>query len=298
LRTLHLQDAENVLGINKLISTNAAHVFSSSNSSIFILGLIAFSKTLSPSHAQESISLYMLYKRWLKSVSQSEDPLATDCARLLKCGFLGFQSNRFGRTTNLATTFKDHCEVLHKFFDDVVDESSNKLTLACVAYLRSPWFNVCCEIAAYFDSLFVIPFKTLLGIDVKTPKNACTWWDVKGFLTLKLKELDEMSEVHDAMTPKEKLTAKAAANISEALSRQMQYMPFFSESSSFTIEKAPVTNSGAESHFADADNRLKKTGGSSSLATISNRHMITKNKLFKTEKWQNLSENEKTIKWM
>ena len=52
------KDKEIELGPHKLISTDAGHVFSSPSSSIFTLGLIAFAKFLSPSHAQESISLY------------------------------------------------------------------------------------------------------------------------------------------------------------------------------------------------------------------------------------------------
>jgi hypothetical protein len=54
------------IGIEKLISTDAAHVFSSSKDSIWILGLIALAKLLSPSH--ESISLYTQYQGWLKSL--------------------------------------------------------------------------------------------------------------------------------------------------------------------------------------------------------------------------------------
>ena len=48
-----------------LISTDAGHVFKIPRSSIFTLGLIAYATFLSPSHAQESISLYSQYKKIL-----------------------------------------------------------------------------------------------------------------------------------------------------------------------------------------------------------------------------------------
>ena len=53
-----LKDKETEIGVTKLISTDAQHVFSSPSNSIFTLGLIAFAKFLSPSHSQLNISLY------------------------------------------------------------------------------------------------------------------------------------------------------------------------------------------------------------------------------------------------
>ena len=47
-----LKDKETEIGVAKLISTDAQHVFSSPSNSIFTLGLIAFAKFLSPSHSQ------------------------------------------------------------------------------------------------------------------------------------------------------------------------------------------------------------------------------------------------------
>ena len=57
-----LKDKETEIGVVKLISTDAQHVFSSPSNSIFTLGLIAFAKFLSPSHSQLNISLYSQYK--------------------------------------------------------------------------------------------------------------------------------------------------------------------------------------------------------------------------------------------
>ena len=114
-------------------------MFNSPKSSIFTLGLIAFAKFLSPSHAQESISLYKQYNQFLKA--DSEDPHSETkevSANLLKQGFQKFSSNRFGRLLSLAEIFVENRKMIAKYFDEQVDQHANKLFLACYAYLRSP----------------------------------------------------------------------------------------------------------------------------------------------------------------
>ena len=60
--------------------------------------LIALSKLLSPSHNKESISLYSHYMKLLPDDSEnSESDTSKLSASLLRNGFKGFQSNRFGR---------------------------------------------------------------------------------------------------------------------------------------------------------------------------------------------------------
>ena len=59
---------ERSVGKDKLISIAASHVFSSPSNSIFTLGLIALAKLLSPSHSQQTISLYIQYKTFLKDL--------------------------------------------------------------------------------------------------------------------------------------------------------------------------------------------------------------------------------------
>ena len=132
------KDRETVIGINKLISTDAQHVFNSPSNSIFTLGLIAFSKFLSPSHAQLSISLYKAYKQFLSDDSKFEESDTHELfTKLLKKGFLGFSSNRFGRTLSLAEAFIEHRILIQKFYDEQVDQHQNKLFSACYAYLQS-----------------------------------------------------------------------------------------------------------------------------------------------------------------
>ena len=67
------KDKETEIGVAKLISTDAQHCFSSPSNSIFTLGLIAFAKFLSPSHAQTIISLYKPYKQFLTEDSKAEN---------------------------------------------------------------------------------------------------------------------------------------------------------------------------------------------------------------------------------
>ena len=78
------RDTEAALGVQNLIGLNASHVFSTGKNYIWWLGLIAFSKLLSPSHAQQSISLYKLYKECLLRDSKSDSETANFSQNLLK----------------------------------------------------------------------------------------------------------------------------------------------------------------------------------------------------------------------
>ena len=64
---------------------------------------INFAKAFSPSHAALTYSLYMLYKLWRES---SNLPISHP--------FKGFQSNRFGRTPNLAVTLLEEEQILRR----------------------------------------------------------------------------------------------------------------------------------------------------------------------------------------
>jgi hypothetical protein len=295
------------IGTEKLISTDAAHVFSSSKDSIWILGLIAFAKLLSPSHCQESISLYSQYQAWLKIVAGGSDVKAEEAKDLLRKGFKGFQANRFGRCGNLSETYILHKSLLDEFFEECIDEHANKLHLACFAYLNSPWFLKCCRVADSFNTVLTVPFKEVLGLDEGkcSEQRSHTWLDVKMFLHDKLKMLDGLSEMKAEMSTEEILTAKGAHNIKAAMEHQMEYMPYLkknvegpeNETLSEKMQYAPISNLGAESDFAKVGNALKRSGGSTSLETISNRHLISENKLFQRENWNTKSDEEKNKKW-
>ena len=80
--------------------------------------------------------------------------------------FEDFSSNRFGRIATLAKRFLQHRDDLIKFFEQCVDEHSNKLgkdasflkmsgvhafflVLAVSDYLLSDWMKMCCQVYLY-----------------------------------------------------------------------------------------------------------------------------------------------------
>ena len=95
---------------------------------------------------------------------------------------------------------------------------------------------------------------------------------------------------------------KAAKQIKETLERQLNQMKFSKDEplDPIVVKKmgqAPLTNLGYEQEFAHGDNDLKKSGGSTTLTTISNKHIVKQNALYKKEKWKNLTDEEKREKW-
>ena len=79
------------------------------------MAINALSKLLSYSHAALPYSLCVMYKKWRKAEG------------LDKIDFEDFSSNRFGRIATLAKRFLQHREDLIHFFEQCVDEHSNKL---------------------------------------------------------------------------------------------------------------------------------------------------------------------------
>ena len=59
------------------------------------------------------------------------------------------------------------------------------------------------------------------------------------------------------------------------------------------LKQAPLTNLGCESEFAKFDNRVKATGGSTSVSTLSKKNIIATNKLLVTSDFTDKSINEK-----
>ena len=92
----------------------------------------------------DSISLHRLYTEFLKE--ECEDGENTEVAKeLVKKGFKKFVSNRFGRLCNLSKLYLLHKPLLGKFFQEVVDENSNKLWMASYCYLNPEWFTACVQ---------------------------------------------------------------------------------------------------------------------------------------------------------
>ena len=95
---------------------------------------------LSPSHAALSYSLYNQYKTWRKENNLSHEE------------FKGFSSNRFGRTSFLASLYLEHQADLRRFFADCIDENSNLLVAALSGYFESEWFTVGCKVRFFHYS--------------------------------------------------------------------------------------------------------------------------------------------------
>ena len=76
-----MRDTEVTLGKDKSISTESAHVFTSSGSSIPTLAQIAIAKQFSPSHCQESVSQFSAYKVFSKRRLLKEMSRPRSCSR-------------------------------------------------------------------------------------------------------------------------------------------------------------------------------------------------------------------------
>ena len=81
---------------------------------------------------KESISLYKEYTNFLKGNVN----LSNISTELLRSGFKGFVSNRFGRVGELSKATDGQKQLLKQVFDRQVDVHANKRVLAVDAYLK------------------------------------------------------------------------------------------------------------------------------------------------------------------
>ena len=96
---------------------------------------------------------------------------------------------------------------------------------------------------------------------------------------------------------------------SETLRRQLSAMPFFydilehDEAQNYELPDpnkltyAPTTNLGCESEFAWFDNRVKISGGTESVQSISRKRVICTNALLVDSSFDNLSDKERLDSW-
>ena len=94
------------------------------------------------------------------------------------------------------------------------------------------------------------------------------------------------------------LSKKCASMIHDNVQRQLDYMGYFNEDVGVAINEtkllqAPMTNDGCESELATCGESIKKVGSTVSLGTLSNRHVVVRNKLFESSKWKSLTISEK-----
>ena len=235
------------------------------------LGLIALCKGLSPSHAVLPYSLYMRYKEWCNENNYGAN------------SFKGFKSNRFGRIGKMAELFLQHKDQLKTFFTEVVDEKSNLLVQAMSTYIHSEWFELACQVYSVFSQQVIQPLCEILGIDEhgKLYREDWNWEGIKVFYQKIRKWLLERSVENPSKTIKDKLVSKCAVKVHENLTIQINQVNFLNSTSTYDDEKlqfAPLTNSGAESRFAQLDVKVKFSGGSAKLDTLSDKQIVGVNK--------------------
>jgi hypothetical protein len=294
------RNAEQRIGVQNLISVKVGDkAFSSTSSSIHILGEIAISKLLSPSHASHSVSLYTEFVQWMEQEG------------LDRQGFKGFTANRFGRIAQIANQFlimKDH---IIRFFDSVVDTNSNKLVLAVTVYIQNDWFNLCCELYGKIADLIIFPLMNLLGIDARgeNMKDMRDWCAVKDFFKVKIQEVEELSYKMKLGDGRDRLYSAMLQETSETLRRQLSAMPFFHDildigetanvdlPDSDKLKYAPLSNLGCESEFAWFDNRVKISGGTESVQSLSRKKVIYTNGLLVDSSFATLTNAERAKGW-
>ena len=97
----------------------------------------------------------------------------------------------------------------------------------------------------------------------------------------------EEKKSNSETTGEELLKRKCAAQIKEALQRQMSKVSYLigEIENEDILNKAPITNLGPESNFGSVDQDLKRSGNSTKLSTVSDKHIIDKNKLHINEEF-------------
>ena len=98
---------------------------------------------------------------------------------------------------------------------------------------------------------------------------------------------------------KQKLLKSVLEEVIITVERQLSEMDIFkdSEADIDRLEYAPVTNLGCESEFAKLDNRLKVSGGSATVETLSRKNIVSTNKLLSDQSFTELTEEQKMGQW-
>ena len=228
-----------------------------------------------------------------------------EAKELLKKGFVGFSSNRFGRRSALASMILKHLPLLKEFMSQNVDEFQNKLSLANSIYLYNDWVILCCKVMAKFDDILVTPLLRALGVDhfKKTRSEHRSWQGLKEFFAEKLNMLGDLTNVTASSSSFDLLLSKCAAKVKQSMERQLDYVQFYKSSENMSeenkqkLELCPLTNSNCEGEFAQLDNDIKRVGGTVSMQTLSNRHLVDSNKLFSSDKWKTMTPAEQRLKF-
>ena len=125
---------------------------------------------------------------------------------------------------------------------------------------------------------------------------------VKSFFEVKLEDIKKLTKVGDSEpTSLNKVVAKCAEKVVENLERQLYKVAYMrGEVDTDTASKmkfAPLTNSGCESRMAELDVRVKYSGGSAPVPTISDKQVVAKNKYLLSDDFDTAEKTEDMFQW-
>ena len=158
--------------------------------------------------------------------------------------------------------------------------------MAVSDYLVSDWMMKCCKVYCVIGDMFIEPLCAILCIDrrMNTTGYESTWPGVKAFLLDRLNVMKKFVEESKLGSPLDKLSCAAIKEVAVCIRRQMDEVEFLRDDTSVDskiLEEmmyCPLTNSGCESRQANLDRRVKFSGGSTPLQTLSNKEVVTGNK--------------------
>ena len=178
--------------------------------------------------------------------------------------------------------------------------------LAVSDYLVSDWMFKCCQVYCVVGELFVEPLCSILCIDGRknTTGHESSWPGVKAFLQEKLKIMKQFVEESELGTSLDKLTSAAVQEVATCVRRQMDEVEFLRDDTTGDekilkeMMYSPLTNSGCESRQANLDRRVKFSGGSTPLQTLSNKEVISGNRYLTSTSFPvSLADQMKEFQW-
>ena len=180
------------------------------------------------------------------------------------------------------------------------------LVLAVADYLVSDWMKMCCQVYCVIGEIFIEPLCSILCVDKKknTTGHKSTWPGVKSFLQERLSVMDKFVKESKQGSPLEKLTCAAVKEVAVCVRRQMAEMEYLKDDTTIDtkiIEEmmyAPLTNSGCESRQANLDRRVKFSGGSTPLQTLSDKEVVSGNSYLTSSSFPvSLKDQMKEFQW-
>ena len=175
--------------------------------------------------------------------------------------------------------------------------------MALSIYLNSEWFLLGCRVIKKFYDMLTSPLMELLGIDEfsNIKRKDRNWVGIRDFFDTKLKELSELITA-PAISNEDQLVRRCAIKIQENMERQLSQIAFFRDhlGSTATVEKmryTPLTNSGCESRMAQLDVKVKFSGGSAPVETLSDKQVVSVNGYLLTEDFDDANNTHTLFKW-